>query len=246
MVVLSPEVQEILFSLGVGNRIVGNTEYCDYPEEAKNITKVGDFRNPDIEKIILLKPDIIFLTDFVQRNIVSSLKRLKLNYVVIYSKDINELLKNIEYIGKIFKKESAADNIIQDIQDRLRNLKKIENKPIVLPVLWIKPVYTAGNKTLVNDVIEKAGGKNLLKKYKDNYFTVDSEFLLSHKIDYILICDKSINTNDRLIKNIKKNNKDCKLIYNISPDLILRASPRTIHGIEKLNTIFYERTLSKK
>jgi len=246
VVVLSPEVQEILFELGVGEKIVGNTKYCDYPEYAKNITKVGDFKNPNIEKILSLKPDIIFVTDFVQKDTINTLKKLNLKYCVIYSRNINEMFENILYIGEISGKQKQAKAIIKRLKKELEHIKRIIPKPKVFPLLWDNPIYTAGDETIVNDMIERSGAINLAKFYGKNYFSIDEEFLISSDIDFIILCDKSINTNSTLIKLIKKNKPDIEIISQINPDLMLRASSRIIEGIKELNKILYERTASKK
>lgn len=240
---LTPEVQEILFELGVGDKIIANTKFCDYPPEARSLPKVGDFRTPDIEKILSLKPDIVFVTEIVQKNVITTLKRLNLRYAVIYSRNLEEMFENIIKIGKIVKKEQEALEIVKRLKSELKLLTYSKTRPKVFPVLWDNPIYTAGAETIIDDVITKAGGTNPAKEYKKGYFIVNEEFVVTYKIDFLLLCDRNININSTFIKMLKQNNPSLKVIKEINPDIILRASPRIIEGIKELNKILYERAL---
>lgn len=240
---LTPEVQEILFELGVGDKIIANTKFCDYPKEAKKLPKVGDFRTPDIEKILGLNPDIVFVTELVQKNVIDTFKKLNLRYSVIYSRSVEEMFENITKIGKIMKKEQEALKIIERLKNELKKIRYSGIRPKVFPILWDNPVYTAGAETIIDDVITKAGGINPAKKYKKGYFIVNEEFIVTSKIDFLLLCDRTINKNSTFIKMLKQNNPSLKVITEINPDIILRASPRIIEGIKELNKILYERAL---
>jgi len=243
IIVLSPEINEIIFDIGKGNLIIANTEYCDFPEKSKKIKKVGSFSNPDIEKIIKLHPDLIFLTKGVQNNILIKLKKLNLKFFTIYINSIDKLFASIQKISLILNASEEGKFLITKMKKKLKKVKKLKRRITILPLLWSKPVMVAGKGTLVNDIIKKAGAYNILDKYeKGGYFVVSDEFLLNNIPDYYLLCDKNITLNNRIFKIIKKK-KNIRSI-KINPDLILRATPRTIDGILTLNEILRGRSVT--
>ncbi len=242
IIVLSPEINEIIFDIGKGNLIIANTEYCDFPEKSKKIKKVGSFSNPDIEKIIKLNPDLIFLTKGIQNNILIKLKKLNLKFFTIYINSIDKLFASIQKISLILNASEEGKFLITKMKKKLKKVKKLKRRITILPLLWSKPVMVAGKGTLVNDIIKKAGAYNILDKYeKGGYFVVSDEFLLNNIPDYYLLCDKNITLNNRIFKIIKKK-KNIRSI-KINPDLILRATPRTIDGILTLNEILRGRSI---
>ncbi|GAI08592.1 unnamed protein product, partial [marine sediment metagenome] len=108
----SPAMTEILFAVGAGNDIVGVTTFCNYPEEAKEIYKIGDFSNPSIERIVGLKPDIVIVNLPEQMRIKKQLKKLGITIFVSSPKSLNDIYKEIADIGRIVKKERVADSLI--------------------------------------------------------------------------------------------------------------------------------------
>lgn len=196
-----------------------------------------------MEKILSLKPDLVFVTDYIQKDTIFVLKKLKIRHIVVYSKNLKEMFKNISFIGGIFAKEETAERIINNMKDQIANLKRPKEKPVIFPLIWDNPVFTAGDETIINDVIETAGGQNISKRYGKNYFRVDEEFLLSSDIDIFLFCDPTINKDSTLMKMVKKNNPLIKIISQIHPDTLLRASPRLLEGIKELNRIIHEKDL---
>jgi len=130
---LTPATTEILFALGLGQNIVGDTTYCNYPPAAQKKEKVGAFSNPDIEKIISLKPDIVFTTDEEQNRLTRSLKKLDIKTFQVAPRTINELISSIKDIGKLTNKVKEANTLAEKIQKKVnyyrlktKNLKKIQ------------------------------------------------------------------------------------------------------------------------
>jgi len=237
IIVTSPEVQEILYALNVHKKIIANIVYCDYPEKLKKLPKVGDFLHPNIEKIVKLNPDLVILTDYTQKDAINTLSRLGIKIMVVYINSLSQLYDFIYKFGIIFNKEKKAKKIIAQIKSKLKkNITHIKEKPKIFPILWDKPIRTAADMTLLNEVIEKAEGINISKKIGKGYLTINEEFLIKNKPDYILLCDKNINVKQSLKKLFLKY-PDIKIIDTINPNLILRASPRIIQGIIILNKI---------
>jgi len=101
IVSLGPGITEILFALDLGEKVVGVTDYCDYPEEALAKDKVGGFSTPSLERIIDLEPDLILAANIHYPDLVSQLESKGLAVVVFNAKDIDGIFANIELMGQI-------------------------------------------------------------------------------------------------------------------------------------------------
>ena len=139
----------------------------------------------------------------------------------------------------MFNKSREAEKLLKRINKELEEIKIPAEKPAIFPVIWDSPLMSAGKGTLVDEVIRKAGGINLSAKAGKGYIAINTEFLIKNKADYFLLCDNNINIKQTL-KFVFKKYPDIKIIDNISPDLLLRAGPRIIKGIRKLNKIIRE------
>ncbi|MCM8786093.1 MAG: helical backbone metal receptor [Candidatus Omnitrophica bacterium] len=168
IVSLSPAITEDIFILGKGDKIVGNTIYCTRPERAKYIEKVGTVIDVNVEKIYSLKPDIVFATNLTNPKDVERLKSLGLNVVVFsYAENFQKLCDDFIKIGKLIGKEEKAREIIEKVKKELEKIKKQvrkEKKPKILVQVGTHPLWVAGKESFINDIIEFAGGQNVIEK----------------------------------------------------------------------------------
>src|SRR3990172_7279396 len=125
---LSPTSTEILFALGLGDKVVGVTRYCDYPEEAKEKEIVGGFADPDPEKIMALKPDLILTFGTLQKSLVSKLEERGQTVFWFYPHTFADILESFERIGEITGKSAVAQQLrgnvekrVETVQDRVKN-----------------------------------------------------------------------------------------------------------------------------
>jgi len=256
IVSLAPGITETLYALGLDNKIAGVTTFCDWPAAARAKTRIGGFTNPSIEKIISLKPDLILVTvDGNRKDTVEQLERLGLPVYVTNPSDTNGVLRSILHIGKITNREKEAGKLVEKLQKRLNNITSQichKSKPRVFFQLGLEPVITAGRRTLINEVIERAGGANVAGHDIANYPSYSAEGILGASPEIIIFAPM---VNDKEFAAVKrfwqkfgeipavKNNK----IYPIDADLINRASPRIIDAIEIMALIFHpEITNSRK
>ncbi len=243
IVSLAPGITETLYALKLDDQIVGVTTFCDWPAAARFKIKVGGFTNPSIEKIVSLKPDLIIVTaDGNRKDTVLQLERLGLPVYVTKPSDTRGVLKSILNIGKITDREKTAEQLVVRLQQRLNRITeqvRHKRKPRVFFQLGLEPVITAGRGTLINEVIEKAGGLNIAGRDAANYPRYSAEGILGASPEIIIFAPM---VHDREFAAVKKfwrrfgeipavkNNK----IYPIDADLINRASPRIIDAVEKL------------
>lgn len=228
---LAPAVTEILYYIGAQNDLVGVTNVCDYPEEAKRVEKVGDFVNPVIEKIINLKPTIIIGMDLNDKK-MGRFGELGIKYVNIKVKNVEDIPKAIAEIGKVSGYEKNANlkakKFVKDIK-RIEEKNKRKNRPKVFIAIWGSPLMTAGKTSIISDIIERAGGENIAGDITEEYPIYSIEQVLTKKPKYIL-SDKNI--------DISKFKGNAEVITDIDPNIIMRPGPRVIRAIEILNEKF--------
>ena len=247
---LAPSTTEILFSLGLDDEIVGVTTFCNYPAQAVNKEKVGTFSQPDFEKILSLKPDIIFATGLEQASSVERLKQLRLKVYVSDPSNMNELFASIEEIGKLIDKTEEAKNLIDKMNAKIEQIRTKarliaqDKKQKVFIEIWHDPLMSAGKGSFVDELISLAGGINIAYDVPRAYSYFSAEQVIKHNPDTIILgyMDKKESI-DRVrsrlgwgeIKAVKNNR-----IYNdINPDLFLRPGPRLVDGLKEIYNRLY-------
>jgi len=248
---LAPSHTEILFALGLGDRIVGVTRYCNYPEEAKEKEIIGGFATPDLEKIIALKPDLILSVGSLQKSLVTKLEEKGQTVFWLYPRSVYEILESFERIGKLTGSSAAAQKLRKDVEARIENVEaKIkdipeEKRPTVFRVMGLDPPGTIGGASFQTDVYRLAGGRNIFADTDKDYFELDLETLIKLEPDIIVVCGENEEEAKRKIKDQEGWGELTAVktdrIVVISCDLICRPSPRIAQTIENLAKEFHPR-----
>lgn len=248
---LAPSITEILFYLGLGNKVTAVTDYCDYPEEARHKRKIGWIISPDVEKIISLKPDIVFATAEGNRSdIVDTLERVHIRVYVLDPHTIEDVLREIISIGEITGREKPAKKRVNELSRRINTIKKkvnIKHKenerfPIknlrndkirVLYLISTEPIVSAGPGSFIHDIINSSGGVNILAQSPVRYPRVEMEEIVLRDPEVIIVSADSSDIKKPWKKrwgsiSAVKNDR----IYTIDPDIISRPGPRIVEGIE--------------
>ena len=230
-----PSITEILFALGVGDKVVGVTLNCNYPKEAAKKEKIG-LMNINLEKIISLKPDMIIMLKDSQLQDVERLKSRKLPVITINPHSIKDVFKSIEYIGSITGSQNRAQRLASDLRYRLAMVSSRDKNVIpksVLVMVGYKPLISAGKANFINDVIEKAGGVNAIKS-KAAYPQINFEELYRLDPDVIIIPKSIMGASE-----IKRDNKLARLsavqngkILWVDSDVLFRPGPRIVDAVE--------------
>jgi iron complex transport system substrate-binding protein len=242
----APSTTEILFVLGAQGKLVGVSTACDYPPEAKTITKIGDMANPNLEKVLGLKPDLVVSTPFMSPTVADALRKQGVDVYVSDQNNFADLFASITRIGELSGAEKRAAQLTGDLRRRMEAVEtKIAGipgarRPKVFIQVASDPLYTAGKGSFVDELVTRAGGGNVAAGVKTPYAQVTSEFVVQQDPDFILACDmvalkdaiKQIS--GRLgwsnIKAVKQNH----IITSIDADLLIRPGPRLMDGLEKL------------
>jgi len=238
-----PSITEMLFALGLGDRVVGVSDYCDYPEDAKSKPKVGGYFNPNIEAIVALNPDLV-LTDGYASDI-SKLEGLGIPFAVLQPKDIDGIFKDIELLGNITGSQQKASELTTDMKQRIDAvLKKVVPfcyRPGVFYVFdatdTTKP-WTAGSGSFIDALINMAGGFNVAGQAQEPWIQFNMEELVKSDPEVILV-DSIMGTavispseiaalpGWQGITAVKENR-----IYVVNGDLVNRSGPRIVQGLE--------------
>ncbi len=239
---LAPSLTEMIYGLGLGDKLVGNTLYCDYPNEAKNVTKVGDLLNVDAEKVLSLKPDIVFIT--TEGNTLESYKKLKdmkLNIFVSNPKNYEGIKKTLKDIAKIFNVSQKADSIINNWDNRINEIVKnniVDTTKYIMFVIQLKPLIVAGKNTFLNEYIRLLGYNNITHDSKVNYPILNREEVLKRNPDYIIYSFEDEKIKEKMLElypewkrlNAIKNNG----IITVDPNIYFRPGMRFVDATENL------------
>ena len=246
IVSLAPSNTEILFALGLGDKIVGVTEYCNYPEAAKTKPKIGGFSTVDVEKVVSLRPDLILATQIHSKTIIPSLEKLGLTVVALTPSSLTGVLDSITLVGKITGQDKEASELVKDlnarieaVSDKTGNLSP-NQKPRVFYVTWHDPLMTAGKGALSNDVISQAGGQNIASDITGDK-TIDLETVINRDPEIIIASVGMGTGEDQSWQYIKsesrlKNTQALMTgrVYKIDGDLIHRPGPRVVDALEQI------------
>ncbi|XPV70142.1 MAG: ABC transporter substrate-binding protein [Halarcobacter sp.] len=251
IVTLSPSLNEIVFALGSGKEIVANTMYSNFPEESKTIPKVGGYSTISLEKILLAKPTIVLAQNY-DEEILKNLKKLNLKFYSFKTDNLNSIKTTIKKIGDILKKEKKATELINQIDNSLKQLKNIINNKKFMVVISPKldlnsTIYIAGNNLYFNDIIKTSGNTNA---YMANNFAqpvVNVEKIIHMNPDVIVLLAPYINKENiskEQLKNIwyklpinASKNKD---IYIIDKEYAGIPSNRVVNFINDFKKILID------
>ena len=253
LVSLAPNITETIYALGIGNELVGDTDYCDYPPEAKQKPHVGAMVNPSLEKIVALKPDLVLGTaEANRRETADQLERLGIPLYGLTAHTLDETLQSIQDLGQVLNREAQAQALVARLQARIESVKKQVNgqpRPKVLFVVWYRPLITAGPQTFITDVIRRAGGVAIGGDLKGEWPRLSLEEVLRRDPDIILFpktaaFSPGLEEFQRLPgwKDLRAV-KDHRM-YFIS-ETIIRPSPRLVDALEEVARILHPAVTEK-
>ena len=258
---LAPSTTEIVFALGLDEKVVAVSNYCDYPYnfsawiEAGNMTSIGDFSNPNMEVIASLDPDLIIATAGVQGETVGALRDLGYKVLVLNPANINGVMQNIELVGNATGKTAEAKALIASITNRIdavvNKVASATSTPQVYYEVWYDPtsLWTAGSKAWQNELIEKAGGVNIFADQELDYFQASAEAVIERNPDVILLPAEGMGFGEPFwvsLDAVKERPgwntigavQNDRLVQ-VDSDTIARAGPRVADIIEDLAEAFH-------
>lgn len=241
---LSPAATEIIYEIGSEDLIIGVSSYCDYPIDAINKKKMGSFEAPDIEKIFLSNPDIVFLDSNIQISIISQLQNLGIKIISLNAKTFEDILQNIKIIGQVTSNECNSLNLCKQMNEICSEIylkiKYCDHKPTIFFEVWDNPLMCAGSETFIYHVILISGGKNIINLNIKDYSRYNLEVLIYNNPEIYVI--NSHNNIENITNRLEYNNIQSifnKNIFIIDENIISRPGPRIILGIEYISNILH-------
>jgi PGF-pre-PGF domain-containing protein len=244
IVSLSPATTEILFALGAGDRVVGVTKYCNYPEEANEREKIGGITTVDIEKVVSLEPDLVLGDELNSEETFERLAELNLTAVQLDSTTIDEIMEKIKLVGTLTGEEESASLLVANMESRLDAIKAktsdVVKRPKVAHVTWHDPIYVMGSGVVQSEVLEIAGGDNVFS-HLDAWDIVSLEEFVEENPEVIIVSvghgDAGMKSYEYILSEERLKGVDAVKngrVYSIDADIISRAGPRIADATETI------------
>ena len=242
---LAPSNTEILFALGLAERVVAVTDYCNYPPEAKQKPSIGGFSTPNIEKVVALSPDLVLATSIHQKQVIPNLEQKGITVFALAPKTLDEVLEAITLVGKITGKDGEASRLVAEMGNRIKAVAdktgslSQEQRPRVFYITWHDPLMTAGAGTLHDELIQKAGGTNVARDLT-GYAGITLEAIIQANLE-VMVAGVGMGTGadaplQFAMTEPRLRNTDARLhnrVYAIDVDLTGRAGPRIVDALEQ-------------
>jgi len=247
---LAPSNTEVLFALGLGDKVVGVTDLCDYPEEAQEIEKVG-FVEINLEKIVDLEPDLVlYIGGTAQLEKTQTMEDLGLTVLVLAPSDIEGIFADIELVGRTTGTEDEAADLVSELRARmdevLSRVAQAKRQPLVFYELDAtdptRP-WTAGPGSFIGALITMAGGVNLGASAEMEWAQFSTEEVIAQDPEIIILGDANYGVTAESVEErpgwgvitaVKGG-----AIYPIDDTLVSRPGPRIVDGLEELARIIH-------
>ncbi|NTU61692.1 MAG: cobalamin-binding protein [Caldiserica bacterium] len=232
---LTPNTTEIISFLGLGDKLIGRTNYCNYPPEVSKVPSIGDVTTFSIEKIVAMKPDLVVANRMISLEFIEKLQSMGVNVAAFDPNTVDGIIDTIKRIALICGVPDNTESLSADLQ----TFKKPENGKIVYVEIWNKPPTTFGKDTFGSDVVKWIGGINLGDTLEGAYPTTTDEALIKINPDIVILPTKSKIAVEEfkarkgfdILKAVKDNR-----VFAIDEDIISRPGPRIIDAIRQLDT----------
>ena len=250
IVSLAPSTTEILFALGLGDRVVGVTTFCDYPEEAKKKPKIGGMSNPSLEAVITMKPDLVVMTmDGNPKEFEERLRSLHIPTYVFTAHRLSQLPQAIKDMGVVVGVPDRAARLANDMERSIRGLGTVRPDPVnrankkILFIVWPEPLIVAGPGTVMDDAITLLGYDNLAKGTRTSYPKYSLEEVIRNAPDVIIIGKASGMDMHAVSQGMLTRMAPVPAVRNKAVcyvgDSLYRLGPRVIAGIEELSACLH-------
>ena len=241
VITLAPNLTEIVFAVGAGDRLVGNTTYCDYPPEAKNVTKIGDTLHPSLERIIGLKPQVVLISTASQlETFTQQLQNQNIAVFVTDPHDLEGVFRSIEQVGRILNQQEQANALVQKLRTRTNAVEEAVRQAQPVRVFYQasgEPLYTAGHDAFVTDLIRRAGGFSVTADVPGAWPKFSNESALAAKPDAIILpTGGSMGASNSTPAEALRSSPAVQTgrVYKINDDHLARPGPRMVDGLEEM------------
>lgn len=243
VVSLAPNLTETVYALGLEDDLAGDTDYCDYPAEAKKKPHVGGSMNPSLEAILALKPDLVLATTVAnRRDTVTALERLGIAVYTTAPQTVEGTLAEIRTIATLLGRQSAGEELAQRLQERLDAIQKklAGSAPTrVLFVVWEDPLITVGRGTFIADALKWAGAESVVDS-KQNWPRISLEEAVRLKPEYLVFAGEQNQSEARVLAELRSRAglRSLPAVEQgrvaVISEAVDRPAPRLVDAIEEL------------
>jgi iron complex transport system substrate-binding protein len=239
---LVPSATEMIYALGGEDRLVGRTDYCDYPAATRAKTSVGGMVNPSLETIVTLRPDLVIVTSAGNREeTFTQLTRLGIPVYQVGADRIADVKEVARRLGTLTGREAAAIPLMDTIDRRVaavREAVKSYGRPKVLYVLWPDPLIVPGRSVLVTELIEIAGGDSITARDAEEYPRYSLEAAVARGPEVIVLANHGSQSGPIALDRWKRLASLPAIktgrIHSVDGNLMHRYGPRLLDGLDQL------------
>lgn len=243
IVSLAPSLTETVYALGLQDRLVGDTDYCDYPPEAQKKPKVGGVINPSVETIASLRPDLVLVTKSLNRlETVHALETLGIPSYATDPHTVDAIISSTQRLAEVLGAPEVANALAKDLEQRLA---ETQNRVAAFPprrvlfIVWTEPLISIGKDTFIADALRHAGAVSVVDS-SQSWPQVNLEEIVKLQPEFLVFAESHGGTARRDVGVLAKlpgwrlldaiRNKR----YAAISDAINRPAPRIISAIEDL------------
>lgn len=246
IVSLAPSVTEMLFLLGLGDSVVGVTDYCDYPPEARRIERVGGLNRPNLEVLLARRPDLVIGTEKAPASAEGTLASAGATLLRVRIDSFADVFEGLRRIGRAAGREREAAEAVARMEAELKAVAASwggvprEKRPRVFLEIWNDPLTTAGGPSFLDELVDRAGGVNVAHDIAQAHPLVNPEMVVEWNPDVVVIAHmaRKGTTAEEVGRRIGWGNikavREGRVIGDIPPDILLRPGPRLVEGVREL------------
>ena len=252
----APSVTENIFAVGAGDRLVGVTTFCNYPEAAQSIAKIGDTMNPNMETIVALKPDIVFVSTASQiEAFTGTLEQNGISVYVTNPSSLSDVIDELRKLSAVFGTGPTTNQVIDSLttrenavhktlgtyrgkdEDEAAYERRVDSVKVFVQVSK-EPLFTVGNGSFLTNLVEAAGGRSTTAKLETAYPNLSKETALGLQPDVIILSDSEDNQepnsafqNSPAVRNGR--------VYRVNADILSRPGPRLVDALEQIAKLLH-------
>jgi len=245
---LAPNLTENIFAVGADEKLVGVTTYCDYPAEARKIAKIGDTINPNLENIIALKPQIVFVSTASQiESLTERLERQNIAVFVTNPQDVDGVYRSLYQIGDVLGENERANLLVAELKKRVADVQMrtatADNVKVFVQISK-EPLFTVGKTSFITDLINRAGGASVTSDIHEAYPKFSKETALALQPEAIILSESEDNLAPNDVFKDSPAVKNGK-VFKINADFLSRPGPRMINGLERIARVLHPESFDK-
>lgn len=246
VVSLSPQNTETIFAVGAGDKVVGRTDYCNYPKEVSDIQSIGSYSEPNVELIVSLSPDVVFASDYIDDSVRQQIEQTGAKVIVFSANSVDTVKNAITVTGEVLNESETAKKVTDEMTSELKELQAeiAKNKKEVSAFIDLGSYYSAGKDSLLDNMLKDISVKNVAESTGEQWPQLSVEKIIEDNPDVYI---SFYTTPEELKKVSGLSDLDCikndKIIYyeanSDDADLIQRAGPRMVEGEKTLAKSIY-------